>query len=89
VGNHEGYVRSIATCVVDGDIKVISGYDNTFSNSLNVEKSEYVHNTIRVWDLQTGKCEHAFRRHIGTATAVATFVIGKAQDPFGIGTLWI
>lgn len=86
VGSHEGYVRSVTTCVVDGEIKVIAGYDNTFSNSLNVKKSEYVQNTIRVWDLRTGKCEHALRRHMSTATAVATFVIdGKPKILSGSG----
>ena len=86
VGSHEGYVRSVTTCVVDGEIKVIAGYDNTFSNSLNVKESEYVQNTIRIWDLQTGKCEHALRRHISTATAVATFVVdGKPKILSGSG----
>lgn len=86
VGSHEGYVRSVTTCVVDGEIKVIAGYDNTFSNSLNVKKSEYVQNTIRVWDLKTGKCERALRRHISTATAVATFVTdGKPKILSGSG----
>lgn len=86
IGSHEGYVRSVTTCVVDGQIKVIAGYDNTFSNSLNVKDSEYVQNTIRIWDLQTGKCEHALRRHISTATAVATFVIdGKPKILSGSG----
>jgi len=75
MGPHEGYVRSVATCVVDGEIKVVAGYDNTFSNSLNVKESEYVQNTIRVWDLQTGRCEQALRAHISTASAVATFAI--------------
>lgn len=86
VGNHEGYVRSVTTCVVDGKIKVIAGYDNTFSEALNVKESEYVQNTIRVWDLQTGKCEHALRRHMSTADAVATFVVnGKTKILSGSG----
>lgn len=86
IGSHEGFVRSVATCVVDGEIKVIAGYDDTFSNSLNVKQSEYVQNTIRVWDLQTGECEQALRRHISTATAVATFVMdGKPKILSGSG----
>lgn len=86
IGSHEGYVRSVTTCVVDGKIKVIAGYDDTFSNSLKAKDSEYIQNTIRVWDLQTGKCEQSLRRHISTATAVATFIInGKPKILSGSG----
>ena len=42
---------------------------------MNVKESEYVQNTIRVWDLKTGKCEHALRRQTSTAESVATFVL--------------
>jgi len=63
VGIHEGYVRSVTTCDVDGEIKVIAGYDDTLNDSYNtssfdlstVNGSDRVNNTIRVWDLQTGK----------------------------------
>lgn len=94
VGNHEGYVRSVTTCVVDGKIKVIAGYDDSNNDTYKtsafdlstVNGSDRVNNTIRVWDLQTGKCEQALRRHLSTATAVATFVIdGKTKILSGSG----
>lgn len=69
IGIHEGFVRSVTTCIVDGKIKVIAGYDNTFSSQSAVNP------TIRIWDLQTGNCEHALRRHMSTTKALATFVI--------------
>lgn len=94
IGSHEGYVRSVTTCVVDGEIKVIAGYDDspndTYKTSAfdlsTVNGSDRVNNTIRVWDLQTGKCEQALRRHLSTATAVATFVVdGKTKILSGSG----
>jgi len=94
VGNHEGYVRSVTTCVVDGQIKVIAGYDYSYNDAYKtsafdlstVNGSDRVNNSIRVWDLQTGKCEQALRRHQSTATAVATFVVdGKTKILSGSG----
>lgn len=94
IGSHEGYVRSVTTCVVDGEIKVIAGYDKSHNNTYKtsafdlstVNGSDRVNNTIRVWDLQTGKCEQALRRHLSTATAVATFVVdGKTKILSGSG----
>lgn len=94
VGHHEGYVRSVAACVVDGKIKVIAGYSDSFNDSYKtssvdlskVNGSNRVNNTIRVWDLQTGKCEQALRRHLSPATAVATCVVdGKTKILSGSG----
>jgi WD40 repeat protein len=94
IGGHEGYVRSVTTCVVGGEIKVIAGYDDSHNDTYKtsafdlstVNGSDRVNNTIRVWDLQTGKCEQALRRHLSTATAVETFVVdGKTKILSGSG----
>ncbi len=94
IGSHEGDVRSVTTCVVDGKIKVIAGYDYSYNNTYKTSAfdlsklngSDRVNNTIRVWDLETGKCEHAMRRHLSAATAVATFIAdGKTKILTGSG----
>lgn len=94
IGSHEGYVRSVTTCVVDGEIKVIAGYSDSLNDTYKtsafdlskVNGSDRVNNTIRVWDLKTGKCEQALRRHKSDAGAVATFVVdGKTKILSGSG----